>query len=91
MLSLDSAWLVMRLVEAYVGLGCLVSLSAFFVLAARIDRPLAESGVGVRLVLLAGGVLLWPLLLERLVRGAGAPPVERNAHRVNADRGVEAP
>ena len=54
--------------------------------AARLD-PLARAGsLGFRLQLVPAGVLLWPWLLIRLVRGGEAPPTEVTAHRPCPER-----
>jgi hypothetical protein len=54
--------------------------------AGRVD-PGARSGtIGFRLLIIPGSAILWPLLAHRLLRGAGEPPEERNAHRLAARR-----
>jgi hypothetical protein len=52
----------------------------------RIDADATQGSLGFRLVVTPGLVLLWPLLLPRCWRGAGAPPAPRDAHR-DAARG----
>lgn len=52
----------------------------------RIDATAARGSPGFRAVITPGLVLLWPVLLPRWWRGAGAPPAPRDAHRDAARR-----
>lgn len=83
MLELESAQLVVRSLGLYLAIGLLIALAVAFGpgLGARVDRGLAASGGGARLLLVPGMVLLWPWLALRVARGGGEPPNESNAHR----------
>jgi len=48
---------------------------------ARLDSAAARAGLGFRLLVSPGLIVLWPLLLARGLRGGGVPLSERNAHR----------
>lgn len=86
MLEPEAARLVVRLLEVYMGLGLVVALLVVFVpsLGSRVDRGLAASRSGFRLLILPGCILLWPWLARRALRGEGDPPIERNAHRARS-------
>lgn len=83
-MELDSAWVLFRLLESYVGIGLLVSPIAIFLAGARIDRALPASSLGFRVLILPGAAMLWPVILVRCLRGGGTPRIERNAHRVRS-------
>jgi hypothetical protein len=57
----------------------------------RIERGAAEGTRGFRLLMVPGLMALWPVLVRRALAGAGAAPIEKNAHRdaaaANADGG----
>ncbi len=73
-------WLV-GLGGAYLLFGMLFGIAFVLRGAGRIDPGAREAGWGFRLLILPGAAALWPILLRRWLRGAQAPPVERNAHR----------
>ena len=47
----------------------------------RVDSETAGAGIGFRLIILPGAVALWPLLLRRMIRGGGEPPLQKDPHR----------
>ncbi len=51
-----------------------------------IDANAREGTRGFRLLIFPGAAALWPLLLQRVMRGQQQPPIERNAHRERAGR-----
>lgn len=53
----------------------------------RIDPHAAHGSWGFRLLIFPGAVALWPLLLNRRLRGMSEPPEERTAHRKLAPSG----
>jgi hypothetical protein len=65
-----ATWLV-RLVGAYLAIGCCFALPFAARGVNRIDAVAAHGTPGFRLLLLPGATLLWPLLLRRVLR---APP-----------------
>ena len=73
-------WLV-RLWAAYLTAGGLFALGFCTRGVGAVDRAARGAGLGFRLVLVPGVALLWPLLAVRWLRGEGAPPVERTAHK----------
>lgn len=83
-MGLDSAWILFRVLQYYVGIGLLVSPIAIFLGGARIDRALPASSLGFRILILPGAAMLWPIVLVRCLRGGGTPRIERNAHRIGS-------
>lgn len=83
------AQMMVWMLGLYFGAGILFAL--FFVTTGitRIDATTKQSGWGFRLLMLPGGVALWPLLLPRVIAGKTQPPFENNAHR-RAARKVQA-
>lgn len=81
-----AADLLALLLLAYLGFG--LAFAVFFVTLGfeRVDADAKGGTFGFRLMILPGVVALWPLLLQRWVRGEGRAPAERNAHRVAAGR-----
>jgi hypothetical protein len=67
-------------VEAYLGAGAVFALAFLPRGVLAIDDGLRASPPTVRLLLVPGMMLLWPVFLRRWISGRGAP-VERNAHR----------
>ena len=80
---MTSAVIATGLSYATIGYGALGLLfSLFFVLfgVQSIDPAARGAGIGFRLIVVPGCVLLWPLLLVRWIR-ASEPPEESNPHR----------
>ncbi len=67
----------------YLAVGVLFALPFAFVGVQRIDPDAAGAGIGFRLVILPGVVMLWPLMARRWLRREG-PPVERTPHKRQA-------
>jgi hypothetical protein len=67
-------------VEAYLAAGALFALVFLPRGVLAIDDRLRTSPVMVRVLLVPGMMLLWPIFLRRWITGRGAP-MERNAHR----------
>ena len=80
-----ASWIV-TLVTAYCAVGLLVGVGVLLAGLGRLDPVAAHGTWGFRLLVLPGMVALWPLILSRVVRGAGHPPPESNAHRRAARR-----
>jgi len=75
------AEVVVRAGGMYLGVGLLFTIPFAWRWAERLD-PVARDGTGgFRILLLPGGVLLWPWLALQLLQSAPHPPEERNAHR----------
>lgn len=64
----------------YLAVGVLFALPFVFVGVQRIDPDAAGAGIGFRLVILPGVVMLWPVMALRWMRGE-QPPVERTPHK----------
>ena len=79
--------MAMILVTLAAYLACGLLFAAPFVLTGvkRIDPHAAHGSWGFRVLIVAGTILLWPLLAKRWLSRASEPPEERNAHR-NAAR-----
>ena len=80
---LFASWMV-RAAGVYLALGLVFAVPFAFWLVDRIDPVAAHGTRTFRLLIVPGAVLLWPLLLSRLLRGAATPPMERTAHRRSA-------
>jgi hypothetical protein len=74
------ARVVASAVEAYLAAGVLFALVFLPRGVLAVDDGLRASPVMVRVLLVPGMTLLWPIFLRRWIAGRGAP-VERNAHR----------
>ena len=78
-----TTWLV-RLVDAYVGVGVLLLPWWHWRGLRRLDATAAVGPWGFRILISFGLVVFWPLLVRRGRTGHGHPPTERNAHRAAA-------
>jgi hypothetical protein len=67
-------------IESYLVAGALFALAFLPRGVLAIDGGLRTSPVMVRVLLVPGMTLLWPIFLRRWITGRGAP-AERNAHR----------
>lgn len=65
----------------YVAAGMLFGLWFIASGVRRIDPAAIGTGLGFRMLILPGATALWPLLLIRVMKDQGHPPVECNAHR----------
>jgi hypothetical protein len=72
-------------IEAYLAAGALFALVFLPRGVLAIDGGLRASPVMVRVLLVPGMTLLWPIFLRRWITGRGAP-AEQNAHRRAAAR-----
>lgn len=79
-MSLETAGALASAIQAYAAAGLLFAVSFLVRGAERVDPHLAASPVAVRLLILPGVVIFWPLLGWRWLTGRQAP-VERNPHR----------
>jgi hypothetical protein len=78
----------MAVAEAFaLGLALYATLGAVFAIVfliggiQRVDSQARGAGIGFRLIILPGVAALWPLLLQRWLRGPFEPPEESNPHR----------
>ncbi len=67
----------------YLVLGGLYGLFFISFGAARMVPAARGSGIGFRLMILPGAVLLWPVLLGRMIRGYPAPGPGRTLRRIH--------
>jgi hypothetical protein len=63
-----------------------VAVAVVVVGLGRLDPVAAHGTWGFRLLVLPGLAAFWPLILFRVARGRGQPPLESNAHRRAARR-----
>ena len=82
-----TARVVATSLEAYLAAGLLFALLFLPRGVLAIDGGLRASPAAVRLLLVPGMTLLWPIFLRRWITGRGAP-AERNAHRDAAVRAI---
>ena len=75
------AQVLVSIIGVYVGVGLLVAVFLQVRGLGKLDRQVAGTGWGFRLLITPGLVALWPLFTVRLLQGASGPPEERNAHR----------
>ncbi|MEO0575609.1 MAG: hypothetical protein AAF004_09105 [Pseudomonadota bacterium] len=83
-MSPDTAALVSAALLAYLAIG--VAFSVLFVafVIDRIDPAARGASLGVRLLLVPGAVLVWPLLVWRWMRSPNGIPAERTPHKQRA-------
>ena len=79
-MSLETAGALASAIQAYAVAGLLFAVPFLVRGAKQVDPHLAASPVAVRLLILPGVVIFWPLLGWRWLAGQQAP-VERNPHR----------
>jgi hypothetical protein len=79
-MSLETAGVLAYAILAYAAAGLLFAAPFLIWGAERVDPHLAASPVAVRLLILPGAVIFWPLLGRRWLMGRQAP-VESNPHR----------
>lgn len=79
-MSIETAGALALAIQAYAAAGLLFAAPFLLLGAERVDPHLAGSPVAVRLLILPGVVIFWPLLGWRWLTGRQAP-VERNPHR----------
>ena len=79
-------WILM-LAAVYLLLGLVFAAPFLARGVQKMDSHAEAAGLAVRLILLPGTMVLWPVLLKRWLRG-DPTPVERNAHRTGAAEGL---
>jgi hypothetical protein len=79
-MSLETAGVLASAIQAYAAAGLLFAAPFLIWGAERVDPHLAASPVAVRLLILPGVVIFWPLLGWRWLKRRQAP-VERTPHR----------
>jgi hypothetical protein len=65
----------------YAGVGLLFAIAFTARGVNRLDPSARGGTLGFRIAILPGAAALWPLLLQRWLRGDEEQPEERNAHR----------
>jgi len=75
------AAIILILLGSYLALGLLFALPFVFRGVQTLDPHAAHATWGFRLLILPGSIALWPLLLQRWLRGIRQPPEEVTAHR----------
>jgi hypothetical protein len=86
-MSLHTAELLAVALQGYAAAGLIFAVAFLTLGASRVDPHLAGSPLPVRVLILPGVVIFWPLLARRWVSGRQAP-IERNPHREAAGRGA---
>lgn len=79
-MSLQTAEALVFALQGYVAAGLVFAMSFLAIGAVRVDPHLAGSPRVVRLLILPGVVIFWPLLTWRWLAGRQAP-AEHNPHR----------
>ena len=88
----DLARIVVWIAGTYLTLGLVFAVPFVLRGVQRIDPVAREGTWGVRLIIVPGVTLLWPLLARRWAAGSVHPPTEVTAHRRRAaGRDVERP
>lgn len=82
----DVARAIVQVAGLYLVAGAAFAIPFVIFAIGRIDPAARDSGWGFRLIVLPGSIAFWPVLAWRLLRGAGSPPAEHNAHRDAAGR-----
>jgi hypothetical protein len=73
--------LTLSLIYLYLAIGMFVALIVVTRGLARIDHETQGAGIGFRAIIFPGVVALWPVLLRRMIRGGGEPPLQKDPHR----------
>jgi hypothetical protein len=71
--------------EAYSAAGLLFAL-VFVFRVQKLDSEARDSGNGFRFLISPGVAALWPLFLSRWLRHSTEPPLEKNSHRLAANK-----
>jgi len=85
-MTLATAQLLVNLGGAYAAIGAVFAAGFLWRGVGRLDPAAAHGTWGFRVLIVPGVVMLWPLFLVRLFRGASAPPDEWTAHRAAVRR-----
>ena len=73
---------------AYLACGLVFAIPFALIGAKKIDPHATHGSWGFRVLIVPGGIALWPLLLRRRASGVHEPPEECNAHRLSAECGM---
>jgi hypothetical protein len=79
--ALIIAQIIVWIAAAYAGIGFLFAVLFVWKGVERLDPSAQGTGLGFRLLILPGAVILWPLLAYRIFSGQHQPPAECNTHR----------
>lgn len=71
----------LTVIYIYLAMGVIIGTFLVSFGMARVDNETTGSGLGFRLIILPGAVALWPLMLRRMIRGGGEPPLQNDPHR----------
>jgi hypothetical protein len=85
-MTLATAQLLVNLSGAYAAVGAVFAAGFLWRWVPRLDLAAAHATWGFRALVFPGVLMLWPLFLVRLLRGAAAPPDEWTAHRAAVRR-----
>lgn len=72
-MSIETAAALVTLATVYMGIGLLFAVFFVFFGVARVDPEAGEMPVAVRLLILPGCVIMWPLMLSKWLRRRGPP------------------
>jgi hypothetical protein len=79
------AAIFLLLLGIYLATGLLFALVFVSLGARQIDPHAAQGSWGFRLLIIPGAMTLWPLLLQRWLKGIHEPPAKDNVHRCAAE------
>ena len=85
-MTLATAQLLVNLSGCYAALGAVFAVAFLWRWVGRLDPAAVHATWGFRVLVFPGVVMLWPIFVARLLRGATAPPDEWTAHRSAARR-----
>jgi len=80
------AALLVYALEAYSAAGLLFAVVFTFQGVDRLDSEAQGSGIGFRFLIAPGVATLWPIFLSRWLRHSTEPPLEKNSHRLAANK-----
>jgi len=78
--------LLVYAIEVYSSAGLLFAVVFVIRGVQRLDLEAQGSGIGFRLLITPGVAALWPLLASRWLRHCNEPPLEKNPHRLAANK-----
>lgn len=81
------AAVILIAISLYFACGFAFAIPFVFAGVKQIDPHAAQGSWGFRVMIFPGVMALWPLLLNRRLRGMSEPPEERTAHRKLAPSG----
>ncbi len=71
--------------EAYSAAGLLFA-AVFVFRVQKVDSEAEGSGIGFRILVAPGVAAVWPLFLSRWLQHVTEPPLEKNSHRLAANK-----